>query len=77
MISQIPSIISRSRRRLVIFLIAIAMTALALAMILSGTTARGASIYASIPSLGVIERYDAITGADLDALNSLPSRSKR
>ena len=65
--SQIPSILTRSRRRLVVFLIAIALTALALAMIFSGTTARGASIYASIPSLGVIERYDAITGADLGA----------
>lgn len=65
--SQIPSVLTRSRRRLVIFLLAIAVTALALALILSGTTARGASIYAAVPSLGVIERYDAITGADLGA----------
>ncbi len=65
--SSLSSVLTRSRRRLVVVLIAIALTALALAFILSGTTARGASIYASIPSLGVIERYDAITGADLGA----------
>jgi sugar lactone lactonase YvrE len=50
---------------MIVLLVAIALTALAIAGILSGTTAHGASIYASIPSLGVIKRYDAITGADL------------
>ena len=47
--SQIPSILSRSRRRLVVFLIAIALTALALAMILSVTTARGATTLLTYP----------------------------
>ena len=53
--SSIPSVLSRSRRRLVVLLTVIALTALALALILSITTARGASIDASLPSLGVIE----------------------
>ena len=70
-----PSVLTRSRRRLVILLIAIALTALALAGILSGTTARGASIYASIPSLGVIERFDTVTGPDLDAFARYLPRS--
>ena len=45
--SSIPSVLTRSRRRLVVLLIAVALTALALACILSGTTARGASNSAS------------------------------
>ena len=48
--TSLPSVLTRSRRRLVVLLIAIALTALALACILSGTTARGASFFATSPS---------------------------